>query len=372
MVNSYKQEINNDKWDQFKKCDYDSYSAYIENFAPEFKKIFYKNLEKTRLYFEQKKHKDIDKYLYNPYFEFNENIGKLHRPLTCIAAYNACSNKPYSDIDEIFGVASTIENFQSAALIHDDIADCGEIRRNKPCLHKTIGQGLAINAGDFGLSAVVGAILGGAKNSSYSDEKILRIIGELVAMEYTTIEGQAMDLGWAKDQRYDISQEDYLVMAQKKTSFYSAAIPCVLGAICADASNDVIENLKKFGKKVGLAFQIKDDILNIVDDGNLEKNKDFRSDITEGKRTLIVVKTLELANANQSNFIKSALQSKCIDNDEINKIAEIMQNCGAIKYAKDFAVQMAESAKIHLDCLKDSQWKNLLLDMTNWAVSRFA
>ena len=93
-------------------------------------------------------------------------------------------------------------------------------------------------------------------------------------------------------------------MATKKSAYYSVSVPCVLGAICADANPDIVNALQDFGLNLGLAFQIQDDLLNLVDDTNA--NKDFRNDITEGKRTLIVCKAIETSKdkdeVNETNF----------------------------------------------------------------------
>ena len=83
----------------------------------------------------------------------------------------------------------------TAALIHDDIADGGQLRRGKACMHIEQGEGIAINAGDYGLACTVGGVVEALRNSSYSEKKILAIVRQLVFMEYMTIEGQAMDLG---------------------------------------------------------------------------------------------------------------------------------------------------------------------------------
>lgn len=363
-------DINTKQWEQFKKCDYPNFVTYIKDFAPVFSPIVKSYLKNSRLYFEDTKHKDIDKYLYNPLIEYTENPGKLHRPLTCLAAYLACNKGDVSRVDNVYPVASSIEHFQSAALIHDDIADDGQLRRGKPCMHKTLGTGLAINVGDYGLSMVVGSVVQAAQTSSLDEKTVLAIIEELVKMEYATIEGQAMDLGWAKDDRFDISADDYLEMAKKKTSFYSAAVPCVLGAICAGANGKIVEALRNFGICVGLAFQIQDDILNLVEGDDNAKKKDFRSDITEGKRTLVVVKALELANTKDAKKLKMILQSNTNNEDELARAVEIMKNSKAIDYAIGYASKLSDKAKSYLSVLEDSKWKDLLIDMANWAKQR--
>lgn len=347
-----------------------SYLQYINNFAPQYASCISYYICDARRNFANIKHKDVDKYLYKPFFAYSENFGKLHRPLTCIAVYLACSNQNYKDLDNVFAVAGTIELFQTAALIHDDIADGAQLRRGKACLHKEIGEALAINVGDFGLSATIGMLMQ-QLSGKYGNDKLIKIIRQLIFMEYMTIEGQAMDLGWSFDNRFDISEDDYIVMATKKTAYYSASIPCVLAAICADCNDEIIKTMEKFGEKVGLAFQIQDDLLNLVGDENLSKQKDFRSDITEGKRTLIVCKALELCDSQDSKVLIDILKNNTTDTKSLEKAVDIMQSCGAIDYSKKLASALCDEAyKILNNSLDCSKWKDILLDMTNWAKDR--
>lgn len=163
-------------------------------------------------------HGDMDRYLYDPLYHYSENAGKRHRPLICFAACLAVGGDP----DRAATAAAAIEHFHSAALIHDDIADEAELRRGEPCLHLTEGLGLAINMGDLALSMVNGPVV---NDPLLEDAVKVRVIKELIAMTCRTVEGQALDLGWARDGRYDITPEDYLTMAIHKTAHYSGAVP---------------------------------------------------------------------------------------------------------------------------------------------------
>ena len=169
-------------------------------------------------------HPDMDRYLYTPLKRYSENGGKRHRPLICFAACLAVGG----DMRLATSAAAAIEHFHTAALIHDDIADEAELRRGEPCMHCTEGIGLAINAGDLALSLVNGTVV---EDPDLDDHTKVRVISELIEMTRRTIEGQALDIGWARDGRYDITPEDYLVMATHKTAHYSGAVPLAVGAI---------------------------------------------------------------------------------------------------------------------------------------------
>ena len=118
---------------------------------------------------------DIDAYLYAPLKRYTDNPGKRHRPLICMLAAQAVGG----DFHSAISAAAAIEHFQTAALIHDDIADNGHMRRGMPCLHITEGTGLAINCGDYALTLVTDAIL---RDSALADDVKLRVLRELTDM----------------------------------------------------------------------------------------------------------------------------------------------------------------------------------------------
>lgn len=142
-------------------------------------------------------------------------------------------------------------------------------------------------------------------------------------------------------------------MATKKSAYYSAALPCVLGAICADASDDIVNALKAFGEKIGLAFQIQDDLLNLIETETSKNQKDFRNDISEGKRTLIVCKALDLCDENKKQCLVEILKEKTKDEKKLAQAVDIMQDCGAVAYAQEFAKNLSEKAKGEIEGLFD-------------------
>ena len=308
-------------------------------------------------------HGDMDRYLYDPLYHYSENAGKRHRPLICFAACLAVGGDP----DRAATAAAAIEHFHSAALIHDDIADEAELRRGEPCLHLTEGLGLAINMGDLALSMVNGPVV---NDPLLEDAVKVRVIKELIAMTCRTVEGQALDLGWARDGRYDITPEDYLTMAIHKTAHYSGAVPLAVGAIVGGADDEIVEALRRYGLDTGLAFQIQDDLLNLVGTDEAKK-KDFRSDITEGKRTLVVVHALQNAAHEARERLVEILSSKERDPEVLAEAVAIMEETGPIDYARTFAEDLTLNAKARLaGALPPSQYRDLLVSMADWFVNR--
>ena len=263
--------------------------------------------------------------------------------------------------------AAAIEHFHTAALIHDDIADEAELRRGEPCMHRTEGIGLAINAGDLALSLVNGTVV---EDPDLDDHTKVRVITELIDMTRRTIEGQALDIGWARDGRYDITPEDYLIMATHKTAHYSGAVPLAVGAIIGGGTEMEIEALRNYGLDTGLAFQIQDDLLNLVGSEESTK-KDFRSDITEGKRTLMVVHALANANQDDRSRLIEILSAKEKDPVVLAEAVEIMERAGSIDYARSYAENLTSIAKNRLvDMVKPSAARDMLVSMADWFVNR--
>lgn len=304
---------------------------------------------------------DIERYLYGPLGEFSANAGKRHRPLICMLAATAVGGT----FESAISAAAAIEHFQSGALIHDDIADNGQLRRGKPCLHLTEGEGLAINCGDLALIMVTKTVL---DDPTLADGVKLRVLHELTEMTVRTIEGQALDLGWVRDGRFDISVDDYLDMATHKTAFYSGAAPLACGAIIGGGSEEQVEALRAFGLHTGLAFQIQDDLLNLV--GKTEAaNKDFRCDITEGKRTLVAVHAL--ADARYHDEIEAILTSGTADPAQLQHAVDIFEQTGSIDYARRYALDLTAKAKAALEPVElDAHARELFLSMADFFVER--
>ena len=306
---------------------------------------------------------DLARYLYEPLARFTAGGGKRTRPVLCLLGAQAVGTDPVCALS----TAAAIEYFQSVALIHDDIADKSELRRGEPCLHITEGVGLAINAGDLALVNVYAGLLA---DQSLDNETCLRILCELTYMEQRTLEGQALDLGWVRDGRWDVTVEDYLYMATHKTAYYSAATPLACGAICGDGTDGQVDGLFSFGLDAGLAFQLQDDLLNLV--GNpAQQGKDYRSDITEGKRTLLAVYALQHLNAAQRAELQQLLCSGTTDDAELARAVELIEKSGSIDYVRSYAHNLAERAKVRLNGIEiDAHAHEVLDSMADFFVER--
>ena len=336
----------------------DTFEEYLDRYAAPVGDIINSYIPKGT-------HPDMDRYLYAPLLKYSRNGGKRHRPLICFAACMAVGGDPQRAISS----AAAIEHFHTAALIHDDIADDAELRRGEPCVHLTEGLGLAINMGDLGLQLVNGTVV---KDPLLEDGVKVRVLTELIDMTRRTIEGQALDIGWARDGRYDITPEDYLVMATCKTAHYSGAVPLAIGAIVGGGTETQIEGLRNYGLDTGLAFQIQDDLLNLVGEAESTK-KGFRDDITEGKRTLVVVHALNHLEGARRDRLVELLSSHTNDASDLDEAVSIMNEAGSIDYARNYAENLTSIAKNRLiDMIEPSPSRSMLISMADWFVSRLS
>ena len=314
---------------------------------------------------EQTQNADLERYLYAPLAAFSANGGKRHRPLICMLAARAVGGDPA----RARSAAAAIEHFQSAALIHDDIADKGQLRRGKPCMYLTEGVGRAINCGDYDITLSTDAVL---RDEALDAPLKLRVLGELTAMMQRTVEGQALDLGWVQNERFDLTVQDYLTMATLKTAHYSGAVPLAVGAMVGGGSEQQVEALRSFGLATGLAFQIQDDLLNLVG-ADEAKKKDFRSDITEGKRTLVAVHALEHAESETRRELVEILRSGTQDAALLERAVEIFDETGSIAFAHDYALHLTERAKEELSGIElENDCRELLLSMADFFVERLS
>ncbi|MDR3137173.1 MAG: polyprenyl synthetase family protein [Coriobacteriales bacterium] len=312
-------------------------------------------------YYKRSRRKDLERYLYQPLASYSANGGKRHRPLLCELGCVAVGG----DATLCASAAAAIEHFHTAALIHDDIADESTLRRGSPCLHISQGEGLAINAGDLALSQVTGSVLA---DEQLPDQLRLKILQELVEMTTRTIEGQALDIGWARDGRFDLSIDDYLEMATLKTAYYSGGTPLALGALIGGGSSNEVEALRAFGMSCGLAFQIQDDLLNLTG-SQASIKKDFRSDITEGKRTLIVVHAIK--HSPHSAELIAILASHTTTPTMLAGAVEIMQDANSLDFARTYAAGLAAAAKSALVAqIHDNSARALLLSLADYVIER--
>ncbi|MEM4331931.1 MAG: polyprenyl synthetase family protein [Candidatus Micrarchaeia archaeon] len=300
--------------------------------------------------------------VYELAWDFLNRGGKRIRPYLLLTSVEAFNGNP----EDALEIAAGIEIFHNFTLVHDDIEDNSEMRRGKPCLHISYGIPLAINAGD-GMFAHVFKSLKESRLTPYQKD---RIIGMFAEAFIGVVDGQGYEIGWIENNMWDISEKMYLDMAGGKTGDLMGACTQI-GSFIGGASERDMEEMRLFGYEIGLAFQIQDDVLNLV--GEEEKyKKEIGGDIREGKRTLIVIKALERLGENEKRELISILAKKENTHEEIVRAIELMKGCGAIDYAKEYAERLVASAKNRLSVVKNAEKKEELEAIADMFIKREA
>jgi geranylgeranyl diphosphate synthase type II len=287
--------------------------------------------------------------LYRMLRDYPARPAKGMRALMCVSACKAFGGKE----EDVLITAACIEVFQHWILIHDDIEDGSEMRRGSPSLHKIYDWRLALNAGD-GLHALMwGALLRNKRR--LSDEKTLRVMEEFYTMVSKTTEGQHIELGWVVADRWDLTEDDYFTMCTHKTSWYTVIGPMRLGGVVGGADNRSLKLLVEAGKKLGVGFQIHDDILNLSGDQS-KYGKEIGDDLLEGKRTLMLIRLVSLCSAVEKEKIKSVFKlPRDRRKKEVAKVMDMIEKYDTIDYARRMSSRLVNEARAMLG---EAKWKD--------------
>jgi len=186
----------------------------------------------------------------------------------------------------------------------------------------------------------------------------------------SVLEGQALELGWIRKGDFGVSEADYLRMAGGKTGALISCA-CSVGAYIGGGSEREVSALSSFGSSIGLAFQIKDDVLNLR--GDVENyRKEIGGDITEGKRTLITIHALSHAQKKDAQALRSILRSKTHSKAKISQAISILEKTGSIDYADSYADHLMSSGKQSLLSLKQTPATKRLLELADYLTCRQA
>lgn len=306
--------------------------------------------------------------LYKMMRDYPERPAKGLRPFICITACKAMGGKE----SDAMLTAACLEIFQHWILIHDDIEDRSEMRRGQPTLHRKYNEALALNTGDA-LHARMWGIL--AENRTrLGPEKTLQIISEFSRMVNETTEGQHMELVWVTEKNWNLEESDYVQMVTRKTSWYTVASPCRLGAMVAGAGQSDLENLLQFGLKLGVGFQIQDDALNLVGDQS-KYGKASSDDLLEGKRTMMLLRLLKVASPTERSEVVSIMNKSRTDKtpEDVERVLGLMKRYDTIGYAQKRASELLNEALSSLSKVKmkgDRSSVEMLKSVARFAIER--
>lgn len=228
--------------------------------------------------------------LYDLMLDYPRRSAKALRPALCIATCRALGGP----LGGVLPSAAVLELYHNAFLIHDDIEDASEKRRDGATLHREHGIPIALNVGDAMLALALAPLFDNMRLLGLG--KALRILSAVADMARHTAEGQALELSWIRHETWQLKDADYLRMVQKKTTWYTFITPMVVGALVAGAPERQVTELRLFATALGSAFQIQDDLLNLsAEEGRY--GKEINGDLWEGKRTLILLHALRTASS---------------------------------------------------------------------------
>lgn len=337
----------------------------IEKYIP-------KNFEKNSLVFElnppryRPSLEALNQAMAQPLWDFLERGGKRWRPALFLLVIEALGE----DSKKFLDFAIIPEVIHNGTIMADDVEDDSTFRRGKPCTHRIFGIDIAVNTGNAMYFLPLLTLI---KNKDKLPPKTFNKIYEIYTKEMINLSlGQAMDIAWHRGLANAdlITEAQYLQMCAYKTGTL-ARMAAKMAAVLANADENAAEKLGRFAETVGIAFQIQDDILDLTSEEFAEKKGGRGQDITEGKKTLMIIRTLEKAEPSDKERLKEILKMHTTEQGVREEAISIMQKYGSIDYAKQFARNLLQQSWKEIDkLLPPSDAKEKLRAFARYLVER--
>ena len=282
--------------------------------------------------------------------------GKKLRPILLLICCEAVGGDTRAGLE----AAVSLELVHNFTLVHDDIMDNDDLRRGRETVHKHWDKNIAILVGD-GLLVLAYSELARMKSDKF--QQIACIFSDAILK---VCEGQALDKEF--EQRESISMAEYLDMIDKKTAMLFS-MACQVGAMLGGGSKEQIDAMGRYGHLLGRAFQIQDDLLDLIADESI-LGKDIGSDLMEHKKTFLVIHALENAPAHLLPDLKGALQKKSITSQDCLDIKHKMQEIGTIKAAQDQIALTLNRALASLKIIPHNTARSFLVELLDLIAQR--
>ena len=286
------------------------------------------------------------------------NGGKRLRPYMVIRSCQILGGKSSTAMI----AASAVEMVHNFTLVHDDIMDNDEMRHGVPTVHKKFGMPIAILAGDVLFSKAFQII----SESKLSPNANTHLISRLAKACVDVCEGQLLDIKMADEKRIP-TEAEYITMIGKKTAALFD-VSCAMGAICATNKPKDISNLSDFGRNLGIAFQITDDLIGVMGDPKVTK-KPVGNDLREGKKSLPILMAIKLAKGNEKKIILKAFGNSKISKKDLNRAVEVIRSLGIEEKVRNQALKYAEKSEKSLTKYKGTA-KVELVALLDFVVKR--
>lgn len=284
--------------------------------------------------------------------------GKRLRPYMVMKSCEMLGGKAKDSIS----AASAIEMVHNFTLVHDDIMDNDEMRHGVTTVHKKFGMPIAILAGDVLFSKAYQIV----SLTSLPSNSVIDLVARLAKSCVEVCEGQILDIKMAKSKKIP-SQSQYVKMIEKKTAALFQ-VSCTMGAICANAKQKDISNLSRFGKSLGIAFQITDDLIGVLGNPTVTK-KPVGNDLREGKKSLPILLAINRAKGQNKEIILKAFGNSFATQEDIENALKIIRRLKIEKTVRRQAQSYAQMAKKSLQSYSGSAKKDLL-SLLNFVVKR--
>ena len=284
--------------------------------------------------------------------------GKRLRPYMVMKSCEMLGGKTKNAIN----AASAIEMVHNFTLVHDDIMDNDEMRHGVTTVHKKFGMPIAILAGDVLFSKAYQVV----SSTNLPSNSVIELVSRLAKSCVDVCEGQLLDISMANSEKIP-SQSQYIKMIEKKTAALFE-VSCAMGAICANAKRKDVSNLSSFGKNLGIAFQITDDLIGVLGDSKVTK-KPVGNDLREGKKSLPILLAINHANGENKEIILKAFGNSFATQDDIEKALKIIRRLKIEKTVRRQAQSYAQRAKKSIQSYSGSA-KNDLLALLRFVVKR--
>jgi octaprenyl-diphosphate synthase len=277
--------------------------------------------------------------------------GKRLRPALVILAAGACG---YSG-NAHYQLAAVIEFIHTATLLHDDVVDNSELRRGQATANALFGNPASVLVGDFLYSRAFQMMV---------ELKNMRVMEVLANTTNTIAEGEVLQLLNCNDP--SVTEEDYLHVIEYKTAkLFEAAGQ--LGAIISQARPEVEDSLARFGRHLGTAFQLIDDVLDYSGD-HAQTGKNLGDDLAEGKPTLPLIHAMRNGTAAQTRLVRAAIEQGGLD--EFQPVLAAIHEAGALEYTRRQATEESRRAMEAVADIPHSSYRDSLLQLAAFAVSR--
>ncbi len=308
----------------------------------------------------------LNKAIAEPIWDMMDRGGKRWRPALFLLICEALGKKTDCYLD--FSIIPEV--IHNGTLIIDDIEDSSELRRGKPCTYKIFQTDIAVNAGNAMYYLPLLPLM--VQRAELTPE-IQRDVYEVYVQEMINLSmGQAMDIAWHRGiaNADELGEEDYLQMCAYKTGTL-ARMSAKIAAVLAGADVSLVEKLGRFAESIGVAFQMQDDILDLIGEEFAKKKGGVGQDITEGKRSLLVIYTLEKANKRDKKRLIEILNMHTSDQALRDEVIALMKKYDAFEHVKLTAERMvADSWNETEKLLPTPQAKEKLKQFAEFLIKR--